>query len=89
MDFMVTEKAASELAKILGTMTPPSGWVLRLDHDGSGALKLEIGEKREGDWIVRHDGEEIMAIPERVGSALADVTLDYKAPPDGPGFTLD
>jgi len=87
MPMTVTEDAAAALKETLESVEHGPEQVLRL-VSGPGDFALALGEPREGDQLVEHEGSVVMAIEDTLSDLLEATTLDVEEGPQGPKLTL-
>ena len=75
-------------------MDNPEDTVLRIDpvttNDASGEtrIRLSIGEPRNDDQVVLHEGEDLVRIARPVSEALNGSTIDLVETLEGPALSL-
>ena len=89
----VTEKAKSELAKIVRNRDLSPSQILRLTippkWTGEGDFGIVIDAPDSEDIVIKYDGLGILRLESDVASQLSKSMLDFKETPSGRGFSLD
>lgn len=91
--FEVTKTARAELRKVADGRELGPGRYLRLAvppaWTGEGDFGIVIDSRGPGDVSIPYEGRPVLLIERDVADQLWRSVLDFKAPPEGRGFTLD
>jgi Fe-S cluster assembly iron-binding protein IscA len=85
----ITERASSELRRLLtdNFARPQQGVRLRLNEAGGLAMTIDV--PHTGDSIIRRDNLPVLIVDARLAARLAERILDFPAGSNGGGgFTL-
>ena len=89
----VTDKAKEELKRILETRTMSPGKFLRLAMPpvwkGEGDFGIVIDEQGDDDYVISHEGMNVLLMDAGLADGLTEAVLDFKESPGGMAFTLD
>ena len=89
----VTEKAKSELAKIVTLRSLSPSQILRLTippkWTGEGDFGIVVDAPDSDDVVITYSGMGVLSIETEVAGQLARSMLDFKETPAGIGFALD
>lgn len=84
----VTEDAKQMLKESLVTNTDAPDFGLRLVHDKSGHLTLVLGQEKEDDQVIEHEGLKVLLVDKELFSDLDGKTLDCQKSPEGRHFVM-
>ena len=79
----VTDRAKSELKKLLDESVDWPGARLRLLERSSGSLGLGVDIEDKNDMIVEYEGMKLLLIEDGLASRLDCITLDVDDTPEG------
>lgn len=75
----ITDSAGLIIRNTLEANRQADGDVFRVRYVGSD-LALSMDQQQEGDTVIQHQGQAILALERSVVDALRDVTIDTDAP---------
>jgi Fe-S cluster assembly iron-binding protein IscA len=87
----VTTAAKEKFKEALETQRTEPEIAIRVVMSSSkpNQLELVLDKEKEGDQVVRtEEGRKVLLIGADLTPALEDVVIDYKATPEGTGFTI-
>ncbi|MBC8512179.1 MAG: hypothetical protein H8D32_04275 [Dehalococcoidia bacterium] len=79
----VAESAKQMLKEALAAKTDDPEVTLKLVTNESGRFTLVLGQEKEGDQVVEHEGSKVLLIDGELSVLLEGRTLDCQDSPEG------
>ncbi len=74
----VTDKAKDELKELLLLCTKDGEDGIRLVYGSLGQFGLLLGQEKDGDKVIQHDGSKVLLIGSDLTGLLNGVTMDVE-----------